>query len=165
MAEATTPRATIETKFGEIEIELHPDKAPGHVKNFLDLARKGFYDGTTFHRVIPGFMIQGGDPNTKDAKAPRERHGTGGPGYTIKAEFNDTPHKRGVLSMARSQNPDSAGSQFFICVADSGFLDRQYTAFGRVVRGMEAADKVVSAERDARDNPKERIDMKVRVAE
>jgi peptidyl-prolyl cis-trans isomerase B (cyclophilin B) len=164
MTEATNPRATIETKFGEIELELFPDKAPGHVKNFLDLARKGFYDGTTFHRVIPGFMIQGGDPNTKDKEAPRERHGTGGPGYTIKAEFNETPHKRGVLSMARSQDPNSAGCQFFICVSDAGFLDRQYTAFGQVVSGMEAADKVVNAARDARDNPKERIDMKIRVA-
>jgi peptidyl-prolyl cis-trans isomerase B (cyclophilin B) len=163
MAEAAAPRAIIETRFGEIEIEFFPDKAPGHVKNFLDLARKGFYDGTTFHRVIPGFMIQGGDPNTKDLKAPRERHGTGGPGYSIKAEFNETPHKRGVLSMARSQSPDSAGCQFFICVADSNFLDRQYTAFGRVVRGMESADQIVAAPRDGRDNPKERIDMKVRL--
>jgi peptidyl-prolyl cis-trans isomerase B (cyclophilin B) len=163
MTEAATPRAIIETRFGEIEVEFFPDKAPGHVKNFLDLARKGFYDGTTFHRVIPGFMIQGGDPNTKDLSAPRERHGTGGPGYTIKAEFNETPHKRGVLSMARSQSPDSAGCQFFICVADSNFLDRQYTAFGRVVRGMECADKIVGAPRDGRDNPKERIDMKVRL--
>ena len=101
---AETPRVVIETRFGEIEIELLPDKAPGHVKNFLDLARKGFYDGTTFHRVIPGFMIQGGDPNTKDAKASRGMHGTGGPGYTIKAEFNDTSHARGVLSMARSSS-------------------------------------------------------------
>jgi peptidyl-prolyl cis-trans isomerase B (cyclophilin B) len=163
MPEAASPRAVIETRFGEIELEFLPEKAPGHVKNFLDLSRKGFYDGTTFHRVIPGFMIQGGDPNTRDANAPRERHGTGGPGYQIKAEFNDTPHKRGVLSMARSQNPDSAGSQFFICVADASFLDRQYSAFGRVVRGIEVADKIVGAARDARDNPKERIDMKVRV--
>ena len=155
--------AVIETKFGEIEIEFLNDKAPGHVKNFLDLARKGFYDGTTFHRVIPGFMIQGGCPNTKDAKRPKDAHGTGGPGYTIKAEFNDTPHKRGVVSMARSKDPNSASSQFFICVADSGFLDRQYTAFGRVVRGMEAADKVVASPRDGKDNPQERVDMKVRV--
>lgn len=162
MADAT-PRAVIETSFGEIELEFLPDKAPGHVKNFLDLARKGSYDGTVFHRVIPGFMIQGGDPDTKDTSLPRERHGTGGPGYTIKAEFNDTPHKRGVVSMARAQSPDSAGSQFFVCVADSGFLDRQYTAFGRVVRGMEVADKIVGAARDARDNPKERIEMKVKV--
>jgi cyclophilin family peptidyl-prolyl cis-trans isomerase len=163
MAEWT--RAVIETKHGEIEIEFLQDKAPGHVKNFQDLARKGFYDGTTFHRVIPGFMIQGGDPNTKDPSAPRGRHGTGGPGYTIKAEFNDTSHQRGVVSMARSQDPNSAGSQFFICVADATFLDRQYSAFGRVVRGMEVVDKIVSAPRDKSDNPNERVDMKVRLVE
>jgi peptidyl-prolyl cis-trans isomerase B (cyclophilin B) len=162
---ADTQRAVIETKFGEIEIELLPGKAPGHVKNFTDLAKKGFYDGTTFHRVIPGFMIQGGDPNTKDQKGSRDRHGTGGPGYTIKAEFNDTPHKRGAVSMARAQSPDSAGCQFFIVVKDSHFLDNQYTVFGTVVRGMEAADQVVAAQRDPRDNPLERIEMKVRVAE
>ncbi len=162
---AGSPRAVIETKLGEIEVEFLSDKAPGHVKNFLDLARKGFYDGTTFHRVIPGFMIQGGDPNTQDPKAPRERHGTGGPGYTIKAEFNETSHKRGVLSMARAQDPDSAGSQFFICVADATSLDRQYSAFGRVVRGMEVADRIVNAPRDRRDNPNARIEMKVRVVE
>jgi len=163
MASVPAPRAVVETRFGEMEIELLPDKAPGHVKNFVDLAGKGFYDGTTFHRVIPGFMIQGGDPNTKDRNASRDRHGTGGPGYTIKAEFNDVAHKRGVVSMARSNEPDSAGSQFFICVKDSPFLDRQYTAFGRVVRGMEVADKIVGESRDARDNPKERVDMKVKV--
>src|SRR6185436_10457419 len=165
MPDAVTSRAVIETRQGEIEIEFLPDKAPGHVKNFLDLAGKGFYDGTTFHRVIPGFMIQGGDPNTKDAKGSRDRHGTGGPGYTIKAEFNDTPHKRGIVSMARAQDPDSAGSQFFICVADSGFLDRQYTAFGKVTSGMDVADKIVSSPRDGRDNPNDRIEMKVRVVE
>src|SRR6266571_6431579 len=165
MAIAAAPRAIIETKFGEIELELLSDKAPGHVKNFVDLARKGFYNGTTFHRVIPGFMIQGGDPNTKDRNSSRERHGTGGPGYTIKAEFNDVPHKRGIVSMARAQDPNSAGSQFFIVVKDSGFLDRQYTAFGRVVRGIEVADKVVSEPRDARDNPKERAEMAVRLVE
>jgi len=155
--------AVIETTFGEIEIEFFEDKAPGHVKNFLDLARKAYYDGTTFHRVIPGFMIQGGCPNTKDAKAGKSGHGTGGPGYTIKAEFNDTAHKRGVVSMARAQDPNSAGSQFFICVADSGFLDNQYSAFGRVVRGIEVADKIVASPRDGRDNPNERVEMKVRV--
>jgi len=162
MADAAR-RAIIETKFGEIEVEFLNDKAPGHVKNFVDLANKGFYDGTTFHRVIPGFMIQGGCPNTKDLKAPRGQHGTGGPGYNIKAEFNDTPHKRGVLSMARANDPNSAGCQFFVCVADSAFLDKQYTAFGRVTKGMEVADKIVNSPRDARDNPNERIDMKVRV--
>jgi peptidyl-prolyl cis-trans isomerase B (cyclophilin B) len=158
-------RAIIETKLGNIEIEFLDDKAPGHVKNFTDLAKKGFYDGTTFHRVIPGFMIQGGDPNTKDATGSRARHGTGGPGYNIKAEFNDTPHKRGIVSMARSQDPDSAGSQFFIVVKDSNFLDRQYTAFGRVVSGMEIADKIVNSPRDPRDNPNDRVDMKVKVVE
>jgi cyclophilin family peptidyl-prolyl cis-trans isomerase len=163
---ANTPRAIIETKHGEIEIEFLSDKAPGHVKNFTDLAKKGFYDGSTFHRVIPGFMIQGGDPGTKDPNAPRSRHGIGGPGYNIKAEFNDTSHKRGVVSMARSQDPDSAGSQFFICVADALFLDRQYTAFGRVTRGMEVADKIVASPRDGKDNPNERIEMtKVRIVE
>ena len=165
MAETVPPRAIIETRMGEMEIEFFQDKAPGHVKNFLDLAKKGFYDGTTFHRVIPGFMIQGGDPNTRDAKGSRERHGTGGPGYTLKAEFNDTSHKRGIVSMARSQDPNSAGSQFFICVGDASFLDRQYSAFGRVVRGMEVADKIVSSPRDRADNPNDRIEIKVRILE
>ena len=165
MPSKAAPRAIIETKLGNIEIEFLDDKAPGHVKNFTDLAKKGFYDGTTFHRVIPGFMIQGGDPNTKDATGSRARHGTGGPGYNIKAEFNDTPHKRGIVSMARSQDPDSAGSQFFIVVKDSNFLDRQYTAFGRVVSGMEVADKIVNSPRDPRDNPNDRVDMKVKVVE
>jgi peptidyl-prolyl cis-trans isomerase B (cyclophilin B) len=163
MAAAAPQRAFIDTKFGEMEIEFFGDKAPGHVKNFVDLAKKKFYDGTTFHRVIPGFMIQGGDPNTKDRKAARSSHGTGGPGYQIKAEFNDTPHKRGIVSMARSQSPDSAGSQFFIVVKDSAFLDRQYTAFGRVIRGIEVADQIVGSPRDARDNPDERVEMTVRI--
>ena len=153
--------AVIETKFGKIEMELFADKAPGHVKNFKDLAKKGFYDGTIFHRVIPGFMIQGGDPNTKSDD--RSTHGMGGPGYSIKAEFNDTPHKRGILSMARSQNPNSAGSQFFIVVKKSSFLDGKYTAFGKVLSGMAVADQIVNAPRDKRDNPDERIEMKVKV--
>jgi len=153
--------AVIETKFGKIEMELFADKAPGHVKNFKDLAKKGFYDGTIFHRVIPGFMIQGGDPNTKSDD--RATHGMGGPGYSIQAEFNDTPHKRGVLSMARSQNPNSAGSQFFIVVKKSSFLDGKYTAFGKVLSGMAVADQIVNAPRDKRDNPDERIEMKVKV--
>ena len=153
--------AVIETKFGKIEMELFADKAPGHVKNFKDLAKKGFYDGTIFHRVIPGFMIQGGDPNTKSDD--RATHGMGGPGHSINAEFNDTPHKRGVLSMARSQNPNSAGSQFFIVVKKSSFLDGKYTAFGKVLSGMAVADQIVNAPRDKRDNPDERIEMKVKV--
>ena len=162
---AETARAVIETNKGEIEIEFLPDKAPGHVKNFLKLAGEGFYDGTTFHRVIPGFMIQGGCPNTKDAAGAGGPAGTGGPGYNIDAEFNDTTHARGVVSMARSQAPNSAGSQFFVCVSDSTFLDGQYSAFGRVVRGMEVADAIVSSPRDPRDNPNERVEMKVRVVE
>ena len=153
--------AVIETKFGKIEIQFFEDKAPGHVKNFKDLAKKGFYDGTIFHRVIPGFMIQGGDPNTKSDD--RSNHGMGGPGYSIKAEFNDTLHKRGILSMARSQDPNSAGSQFYIVVKDSAFLDGQYTAFGKVLSGMTVADQIVNAPRDRRDNPNERIEMKVKV--
>jgi peptidyl-prolyl cis-trans isomerase B (cyclophilin B) len=143
--------AVIETNLGTITLKFLPDKAPGHVKNFITLAKKGFYNGTKFHRVIPGFMIQGGDPNSK--KGPRATMGTGGPGYTIKAEFNDTSHVRGVLSMARSQDPNSAGSQFFICVADAKFLDGQYTAFGKVTKGMEVVDKIVNLKRDSADNP------------
>jgi peptidyl-prolyl cis-trans isomerase B (cyclophilin B) len=156
-------KAIIETKFGNITIKFFPDVAPGHVKNFIDLAKKGFYDNSIFHRVIPGFMIQGGDPITKDPTAGGA--GTGGPGYTIKAEFNDKPHVRGVLSMARSNNPDSAGSQFFIVVKDSRFLDKQYTVFGEVESGMEAADKIVSQPRDPNDKPNERVEMKVKIVE
>ena len=156
-------KAIIETKFGNIELKFFPDKAPNHANNFIELAKKGFYDGTTFHRVIPGFMIQGGDPNSKNPD--RSKHGMGSPGYLIKAEFNDRPHKRGTLSMARAADPDSAGSQFFICVADSFFLDRQYTVFGEVVSGMEAADKIVNQPKDGRDNPIDRIEMKVKIVE
>jgi peptidyl-prolyl cis-trans isomerase B (cyclophilin B) len=156
-------KTIIETKFGNIELKFFPEVAPQHVTNFMDLAKKGFYDGTTFHRVIPGFMIQGGDPNSKNPD--RSKHGTGGPGYTLKAEFNEKPHKRGVLSMARAAHPDSAGSQFFICVADSFFLDKKYTVFGEVASGMEVADKIVSQRRDKADNPLEKIEMKVKVIE
>ena len=156
-------KAVIETKFGNITLKFFPEVAPGHVKNFIDLATKGFYDGTTFHRVIPGFMIQGGDPNSKDAN--KSKHGQGGPGYTIKAEFNDKLHKRGTLSMARAGHPDSAGSQFFLCVKDSSFLDKQYTVFGEVESGIEVVDRIVSQERDASDNPKDRIEMKVKIVE
>jgi peptidyl-prolyl cis-trans isomerase B (cyclophilin B) len=151
--------AVIETKFGNIELEFFEDKAPGHVKNFKTLAKTGFYNGTLFHRVIPGFMIQGGDPNSKSPD--RSMHGMGGPGYSIKAEFNATPHDRGILSMARSQDPNSAGSQFFIVVKDAHFLDRKYTAFGKVIKGMDVADKIVNAPRDGNDNPLEAISMKV----
>jgi len=155
--------AVIETKFGNIKLRFFPDVAPNHVNNFIELAKKGFYDGTTFHRVIPGFMIQGGDPNSKSTD--RSTHGLGGPGYELKAEFNSKHHKRGTLSMARSVNPDSAGSQFFICVADLPALDGQYTVFGEVVSGMEVVDKIVSQPRDRMDNPFERIVMQVRIKE
>ena len=168
MSEVTTDtRATIAVSsqgesWGDIVLKFYPDVAPNHAKNFCKLAAENFYDGTTFHRVIPGFMIQGGDPNSKNAD--RSNHGMGGPGYHIKAEFNNKPHKRGVLSMARAQDPDSAGSQFFICVADASFLDGQYTAFGEVVSGMEIADRVVNVKRDGRDNPLERIEMTVTIS-
>ena len=156
-------RAVIETRFGNMEIRFFPEVAPNHVSNFIELAKKGIYDGTTFHRVIPGFMIQGGDPNSKSPD--RSKHGMGGPGYTIKAEFNDRQHKRGILSMARAQHPDSAGSQFFICVTDASFLNGKYTVFGEVISGMEVADKIVSQPRDSRDNPNDRIEMKVNIIE
>lgn len=161
IAEEATPNAVIETNLGNIELRFFPDVAPNHVENFLTLAKSGFYDGTIFHRVIPGFMIQGGDPNTKGTDI--STYGQGGPDHSVKAEFNKKSHKRGILSMARSQHPDSAGSQFFIVVKDSPFLDRQYTVFGEVVSGMDVADKIVSQERDRRDNPLQRIEMKVRV--
>jgi peptidyl-prolyl cis-trans isomerase B (cyclophilin B) len=156
-------KAVIETKLGNIELKFFPDVAPNHVNNFIELAKKGFYDGTTFHRVIPGFMIQGGDPNSKNPD--RSKHGQGDPGYKVKAEFNDKPHKKGTLSMARAGHPDSAGSQFFICVADSPFLDKQYTVFGEVVSGMDVADKIVNQPRDKSDNPNDRVEMKVKILE
>jgi peptidyl-prolyl cis-trans isomerase B (cyclophilin B) len=156
-------KAVIETKFGNIELKFFPEAAPGHVSNFLELAKKGFYDGTTFHRVIPGFMIQGGDPNTKSPD--RSQHGMGGPGYTIKAEFSEKPHKKGILSMARAQDPNSAGSQFFICVAKASSLDGKYSVFGEVTSGIEVVDQIVSQPRDKKDNPNDRIEMKVKVVE
>src|SRR6266511_3355571 len=158
------PYAIIKTKWGSMEIRFFPDKAPKHVENFIKLAKSGFYDKTIFHRVIPGFMIQGGDPNTKDEK-DKSKYGMGDPGYKIKAEFNDRPHVRGAVSMARSQDPDSAGSQFFIVVKDAPQLNGKYTVFGEVVKGVEVADKIVSQQRDARDNPLERIEMTVKIVE
>ena len=122
-------------------IRFWPDIAPKTVENFKKLANQGFYDGTAFHRIVKGFMIQGGDPLTKDPNAERS-WGTGGPGYQIKAEFSERPHVRGVISMARSENPDSAGSQFFICLADARFLDRQYTAFGELIKGDDVLGKI-----------------------
>lgn len=159
----TAPKAMIDTTFGSMEIRFFPDKAPKHVENFIKLTKAGFYDSTIFHRVIPDFMIQGGDPNTKEPD--KSKYGMGDPGYTIKAEFNDRPHVRGAVSMARSRDPDSAGSQFFIVVKASNFLDGKYTVFGEVVKGMEVADKIVSQKRDQRDNPLERIEITVRIVE
>jgi cyclophilin family peptidyl-prolyl cis-trans isomerase len=135
--------AELHTSAGEIDIRFFPDVAPNHVKNFIGLAEKGFYNGTKFHRIIPGFMIQGGDPNTKSGDP--SMWGTGGSGTNVKAEFNGVSHKRGIVSMARSTDPNSASSQFFVVVGDSNFLDNNYTVFGQVTKGMDVADKIVSA--------------------
>lgn len=146
------PIVTIKTTKGVIKVELYPETAPNTVNNFISLVNKGFYDGTIFHRVIPGFMIQGGDP---------EGTGMGGPGYGIQGEFaangvkNDLKHTAGVISMARSQRPNSAGSQFFIMVDDAPYLDGQYAAFGKVIEGMEAAQAIVASPRDRADRPQE----------
>lgn len=157
------PQITIEMENGGIiKAELYPDIAPNTVRNFLSLVKKGFYDGVIFHRVIPGFMIQGGDP---------EGTGMGGPGYSIKGEFsgnsftNPLKHDRGVLSMARSARPDSAGSQFFIMVERAPHLDGQYAAFGKVIEGMEEADRIVGVKRDYNDRPREDQRMKRVTAE
>ncbi len=165
--------AVISTKFGDMVVEFFPDVAPMHVENFQILAEEGYYNGTTFHRVIPGFMIQGGDPNSKDLD--RMNDGTGGragkffgigrendpESWTVPAEFNDTPHQRGTLSMARSQNIDSGSSQFFICHDNAPFLDGQYTVFGKLISGIEVVDEIVNSERDPRDNPLDRVEMTV----
>ena len=165
--------AVISTKFGDMVVEFFPDVAPKHVENFQILAEEGYYNGTTFHRVIPGFMIQGGDPNSKDLD--RMNDGTGGragkffgigrendpESWTVPAEFNDAPHQRGTLSMARSQNIDSGSSQFFICHDNAPFLDGQYTVFGQLISGIEVVDEIVNSERDPRDNPIDRVEMTV----
>jgi len=149
--------AIIKTSFGNIKFNLVPDIAPETVRNFSQLTKSGFYDGTLFHRIIPGFMIQGGDPNTKNPD--KSTWGQGGPGYNLKAEFNSRSHLRGIVSMARATDPDSAGSQFFIVTSDSTFLDRQYTVFGEVVEGMEVVDKIVNLPRDGNDCPKQEAKM------
>lgn len=145
---------------GTIELELLPEVAPKHAENFENLVEEGFYDGTAFHRVIPGFMIQGGDPNSRDGDP--STWGFGDPNQKkIQAEFNDTPHKRGIISAARSQDPNSASSQFFICVDDAPYLDRQYSVFGKVTSGMDVADKIVNTPRNHRDLPNEKVEMKI----
>ena len=138
--------ATIETTAGTMTAELYPKIAPQTVNAFVFLAREGYYEGVIFHRVIPGFMIQGGDPTGT---------GTGGPGYKLKAEFNDLKHERGVLSMARTNDPNSAGSQFFVMHANSPHLDRQYTGFGKVTSGLDVIDKIANAPKGGQDRPKE----------
>ena len=163
MSEKTNTIATIVTTKGEINIELWNEVAPRTVENFTKLANDGFYDSTCFHRIMAGFMVQGGDPQTKD-QALEDLWGTGGPGHTIKAEFSDRPHVRGVISMARSSNPDSAGSQFFICLAEANFLDGQYTAFGSLNSGDDVlgsiGDTPVEASNSGENSkPKERIEV------
>ena len=148
--------AVIKTTEGEMVIEFWADVAPKTVENFKTLAKKGFYDGTCFHRVIKGFMIQGGDPLTKDP-AMEARWGTGDPGYKIKAEFNDHHHDRGVISMARSNDPDSAGSQFFICHGDPHFLDGKYTAFGKLIKGDDVLEKIATTPTHPQDRPDKRM--------
>jgi cyclophilin family peptidyl-prolyl cis-trans isomerase len=144
----------INTMFGDIKVEFYSQDAPKTVENFIKLAKDGFYDGLLFHRIVPGFVIQGGDPNTRGSMTNRAKWGTGGPGWNVKAEFNKNKHSRGALSMARSQDPDSAGSQFFIVLKDSNFLDGQYTVFGRVVSGMnDVVDKIASLKTDKADAP------------
>jgi cyclophilin family peptidyl-prolyl cis-trans isomerase len=165
MAADTDEVAVIETKFGKMVVEFYEQDAPKTTANFVKLAKEGFYNGTTFHRVIPGFMIQGGDPLSKTAD--RGKHGTGGPGYTVPAEIK-RDHKRGTLATARlgdEVNPQkaSSGSQFFINVKDNAFLNGGYTVFGAVIAGMDVADKIVAVPRDSRDNPNERVEMKVTI--
>lgn len=164
--EKKNPKAVITTKFGDIVLRFFPDYAPRHVENFIALAKLGYYNGTTFHRVVPGFVLQGGDPLSK--KPDRSLHGTGGPGYGLKPELNDRPHKRGTLSMAKMPRDASTtrdftdnGSQFFICLSDSSGLDRGYTVFGEVVRGMDVVDQIVTLPRDERDNPLEPVEMAI----
>ena len=150
--------AVIKTSEGEMVLEFWPEVAPKHVENFKALAKKGFYDGTCFHRVIKGFMIQGGDPNTKD-EGKKASWGQGGPGHQVNAEFNDKPHVRGVLSMARSNDPNSAGSQFFICHGAPSFLDHKYTAFGKLLKGDDVLEKIATTPTEPGDRPVKRVNV------
>lgn len=156
---AGTPRAIIHTNYGDMTVEFWPDVAPRTVENFLKLSRENFYNGTAFHRIIKGFMIQGGCPNSKIGA--RGAPGTGGPGYQVKAEFNNRKHEKGVLSMARSSDPDSAGSQFFVCHGDADFLNNKYTAFGKLVAGEETLNKIagIACVGQERSTPTERVEI------
>lgn len=153
--------ALIETNFGTMKMKFFPDVAPGHCANFKRLAKSGYYDGVRFHRIIPGFMIQGGDINSRDGN--RSTDGMGGPGYTIDAEFNDISHATGIVSMARTPDPNSAGSQFFICDGSPTFLDGQYTVFGQIVEGLPVISKIVNVPKDKADNPFEPVFMRIRI--
>ncbi|MDG2287547.1 MAG: peptidylprolyl isomerase [Candidatus Marinimicrobia bacterium] len=168
--------AVISTNFGEMIVEFYPDIAPMHVDSFVALANEEYFNGTTFHRVIPGFMIQGGDPNSRNEN--KATHGTGGRAgkffgigneedpstWLIPQEFNDTPHVKGILSMARTNEPNSASSQFFICHDNANFLDNNYTVFGKVVEGLDIIDQIATVAKDQNDNPLERVEMSVRIA-
>ncbi|MBL7014398.1 MAG: peptidylprolyl isomerase [Candidatus Marinimicrobia bacterium] len=168
--------AVISTKFGDIVVEFYDEVAPKHVESFKLHIENGYFDNSIFHRVIPGFVIQGGDPNSKSED--RSMHGMGGhaakyfgvgneadsTSWMLPAEFNDSLHTRGILSMARAQDPNSGGSQFFVCVADVPQLDHQYTVFGKVIKGMEFVDMIVNSPRDARDNPHDRVEMTAKMS-
>ncbi|MFL3027737.1 MAG: peptidylprolyl isomerase [Candidatus Neomarinimicrobiota bacterium] len=167
--------AVVSTRYGDMVLEFYPDVAEKHVDSFLTHARNGYFNGTTFHRVIPGFVIQGGDPNSKSDD--RSKHGMGGHAanfygvgneedsnsWMLPAEFNSRPHLTGTLSMARSQSPNSAGSQFFICAGPTPQLDNQYTVFGQVIEGLDVIQKIVNSPRDRRDNPKDKVEMTMTV--
>ena len=174
--EKETEVAVISTNYGDMVVEFYPDVAPMHVESFVALANEQYFDGTTFHRVIPDFVIQGGDPNSKLEN--RSLHGTGGRAgkffgigdendqntWLIPAEFNDIPHTKGILSMARTNDPNSASSQFFVCHGDPSFLDNNYTVFGKVIQGLEVIDSIANVEKDMNDNPLEKIEMTVKMA-
>lgn len=173
--EKETEVAVISTKYGDMIVEFYPDVAPMHVESFVALANEKYFDGTTFHRVIPDFVIQGGDPNSKLEN--RSLHGTGGRAgkffgigdendsstWLIPQEFNSIPHEKGVLSMARTNDPNSASSQFFVCHGDPSFLDNNYTVFGKVIQGLEVIDSIANVEKDMNDNPLEKIEMTVKM--
>jgi peptidyl-prolyl cis-trans isomerase B (cyclophilin B) len=168
--------AVISTNFGDMVVEFYPDIAPMHVESFIALANEEYFNGTTFHRVIPGFMIQGGDPNSRNEN--RATHGTGGRAgkffglgneedpstWLIPQEFSDTPHVKGILSMARTNDPNSASSQFFVCHDNANFLDNNYTVFGKVIDGLDIIDEIVNVAKDQNDNPLERVEMSIRIA-
>jgi peptidyl-prolyl cis-trans isomerase B (cyclophilin B) len=168
--------AVISTNFGDMVVEFYPDIAPMHVESFIALANEEYFNGTTFHRVIPGFMIQGGDPNSRNEN--RATHGTGGRAgkffglgneedpstWLIPQEFSDTPHVKGILSMARTNDPNSASSQFFVCHDNANFLDNNYTVFGKVIDGLDIIDEIANVAKDQNDNPLERVEMSIRIA-